>query len=183
MDERDGAGGVSGGVGDAESEGAKGEGVVVIQVAVGSWSGDGEAQCCREVENGVIEPGFFEGVDEDFGIGESGAGFEEACHVVGVGVGEDNLLDDELLGLGGVEEGLGLVAAIDDPAGLVGCWIAVGDDEAVCLEIAEDEGLDMWGGGFCWGWCRHMVYYRVGLALAGLMKPARHVSERSCRWH
>jgi len=173
VDKGDGAGGVAWGVGDAECEGFEGEGVIVIQITVGCGTCDGETEGCGEVEDGIIEPGFFEGVDVDFGVGEFGACIEEPGHMVGMGVGENNFLDDELLGLGGVEEGLGLVAAIDDPAGFGGFWGAIGDDKAVCLKVAEDEGLDMWGTGFHWGWCRHMVYYRVGLAQAGSMKPAK----------
>lgn len=75
-------------------------------------------------------------MDEDFGVWEFGAGVEEPGHVIGVGVGEDDSLGFELLLFYGVEEGGGLVAAIDDPAGLAGFWVAIGDDEAVCLEVA-----------------------------------------------
>jgi len=39
--------------------------------------------------------------------------------VVGVGVGEDDFFYGEVLVFYSVEEGLGLVAAIDDPAGFV----------------------------------------------------------------
>lgn len=75
-------------------------------------------------------------MDEDFGVREAGSGFKESGHVIGVGVCEDDFLDDEFLGLDSVEKGFGLVAAVDDPAGFAGCGVAVGDDVAVGLEVA-----------------------------------------------
>ncbi len=76
--------------------------------------------------------------------------------MVGVGVGEDYFFDFELLVFYSVEEWLWLIATIDDPAGFVRGGGAIGDDEAVCLEVAQGEGLDIWGSGW---WC-HVVYYR-----------------------
>lgn len=124
-------------MGDAEGEGFECEGVVVVEEGVWGWACDGESQGGREVEDGVIEPGFFEGVDVDFGVWESGSGFEEACDVVCVGVGEDYFFDSEFLVFYGIEEGFRLVATIDDPAGFVGgggVGGAIGEDEAVCLK-------------------------------------------------
>lgn len=144
-------------MGDSELERVEGEGVVVVEVRVWGWSGDLESEGGGEVEGWIAQPRLFEGVDEDFGIGEAGAGFEESGHVIGVGVGEDDLLDDEFLCFDGVEEGFGLVSAVNDPAGLAGGWVAVGDDVAVGLEVAEGEGLDV--GGACW--CAHVVYYLI----------------------
>ncbi len=58
------------GVGDAEGEGFEGEGVVVVEVGVWGWACDGESKGGGEVQNWIVEPGFFEWVDVDFGVGE-----------------------------------------------------------------------------------------------------------------
>lgn len=147
-------------MGDSELEGVEGQSVVVVEVRVWGWTGDLESECGGEVEGWVVEPGLFEWVDKDFGVREAGAGFEESGHVVCVGVGEDDFLDDEFLCFDGVEEGFGLVSAVNDPAGLSGGWVAVGDDVAVGLEVSEGEWLDV--GGACWcGLAGHVVYYLI----------------------
>jgi len=56
--------------------------------------------------------------------------------VVCVGVGEDYFFNGEVLGFYSVEEGFGLIATIDDPAGFVRGGGAIGDDEAVCLVVS-----------------------------------------------
>ena len=78
-------------------------------------------------------------MEVDGGIRETRAGFEQSGDVVGVGVGEDDPFDDQLLVFHSIEQGLGVVPAIDDPAVLSGCWWAIGDDVAVGLEV-----LDCW---------------------------------------
>ena len=144
MDQGDAAGGVSGCVCDGEGEGIEGEGVAVVEVSCEGWCGDGESDRGGEVEHWVGEPGFFDGVEVDGCVRETRACFEESCDVIRVCVGEEDLLDNELLLFYSVEEGLRVVSAIDDPAVLSGCWWAIGDDVAVGLEVSEGENLDGW---------------------------------------
>ena len=142
MDQGDAAGGMSGGVRDGEGEGVERDGVAVVKVSCEGWCGDRESDRCGEVEHWIGEPRFFDGVEVDGGVGETRACFEESCDVIRVGVGEEDLLDDELLLFYSVEEWLRFVSAIDDPAVLSGCWWAIGDDVAVGLEVSEWENLD-----------------------------------------
>ena len=62
--------------------------------------------------------------------------------MVCVGVGEHDAFDDEPLFLDCIQEGLGLVSAVDDPAFFPGCGLSCGHDHAVGLEVSERENLD-----------------------------------------
>ena len=62
MDQGDAAGGMSGGVRDGEDEGVEREGVAVVKVSCEGWCGDRESDRCGEVEHGIGEPRFFDGV-------------------------------------------------------------------------------------------------------------------------
>jgi hypothetical protein len=129
--------GVAGGVEDGAGEADDADALVVSEVGVG-WGDLGG----RDAEPGGLDVHHLdqreiELVVEDGGSGEA---FEllGSGDVVDVGVGDDDLLDGELMAGEGLCDAGDIVARVDDD-GLVGGLIA--EDGAVALERADYEDL------------------------------------------
>lgn len=142
VDEGDSPRGVARGVEHLPGLGDEGEGFAVFEKTVGVGGGDLEASPGGQVEHRVRQPLFLGPVDPDGGVREAGAEGEEAGDVVEMGVGQDDNLGLEAQVLDLVEHGVGVEAAVGDPAGIAGLRVRPGDHEAVGLEWSEGENAD-----------------------------------------
>ncbi len=133
--EADAALGVAGGVEDGAGESGDGDGAAVGEVVVGGGDlGGGDAEPAG-LDVHHFDQGEIELVVEDGGSGELleavGSG-----DVVDVGVGDDDLLDGEVVAVEDGRDAGDVVAGIDDD-GFAGGLVA--EDGAVALEGADGE--------------------------------------------
>ena len=135
--EADAALGVARGVEDGAGEADDGDALAVVEGVVGGWDfGGGDAEPA-----GLHVHHFDQGevvlVVEDGGSGDAlealGSG-----DVVDVGVGDDDLLDGEVVLVEDAEDGRDVVAGVDND-GLEGGFVA--EDGAVAVQRADDEDL------------------------------------------
>ena len=133
--EADAAFGVAGGVQDAGSDGAGGDGFSGGDAAVDfdlSWGGyaDPGGLHVEHFQKSVVVL-----VEQDGGAGR-GSEFHGSADVVDVGVGDDDLFDLEIVFADQGQDVIDVVAGVDDH-GFVGGLVA--DDRAVALQRADGE--------------------------------------------
>ena len=129
--------GVAGGVDDGAGESCDGDELAVFEVVVGGGDlGRGDAEPAG-LHVHHLDQGEIELVVEDGGAGEAFE-LQGSGDVVDVGVGDDDLLDGEVVLREFGDDAADVVAGIDDD-GLAGGLVA--EDGAVALERADDEDL------------------------------------------